>query len=219
VFWPGGTDVLAGHEYLYVEVVCRPIGGPFTMDRHTAADLAEALDPYLGLPIHSDSFDAIETDAGTFAADCGPDGSVVRHAWSDEDADRGEQGEEDADCQQYPDGERKVGLIPDETSVGVLRIEESPADREEREPRPVHATVHGFEVHGAADAGPGVLVVPPVTVGTAPRHTAGSGLSGKSVREPGTHPLVSTATVVSPAAVRVRTSTADGMYPPGRRRD
>jgi hypothetical protein len=56
--------------------------------------------------------------------------------------------------------------------------------------------------------------VPPVTVGTAPRHTAGSGLSGKSVREPGTHSLVSTTTVVSPAAVRVRTSTADGMYSP-----
>ena len=39
------------------------------MDRHTAADLEEALDPDLGLPVHSDTFDAIETDAGTFAAE------------------------------------------------------------------------------------------------------------------------------------------------------
>lgn len=155
------------------------------VDRHTAADVVEAVDPDLGLPVHSDVFDAIETDAGAFTAELRSDGSLVRHDWSDEDADRGEQGEEETDCQQHPDGERNVGLVPDEASVGVLRVEESPADSEEREPRPIHAAVRGFEVHGAADAGPGVLVVPPVTVATTPRHTAGSGLSGKSVREPG----------------------------------
>ena len=155
------------------------------VDRHTAADVVEAVDPDLGLPVHSDVFDAIETDAGAFAAELRSDGPLVRHDWSDEDADRGEQGEEETHCQQHPDGERNVGLVPDEASVGVLRVEESPADSEEREPRPIHAAVRGFEVHGAADAGPGVLVVPPVTVATTPRHTAGSGLSGKSVREPG----------------------------------
>ena len=156
------------------------------MDRHTAADPAEAMDPDLDLPAHSDPFDAIETNDGVFATELRfRDGPGVYDARSDEDADGGEHGEDDADCQQHPDGERNIGLVPDEASVGVQRVEKSPADRKEREPRPVHAAGRGFEVHGAADAGPGVLVVPPVTVGTAPRHTAGSGLSAKSVREPG----------------------------------
>ena len=40
VFWPGDTDVLAGHEHLDVSLFCPPIGGSFTMDRHEAAALA-----------------------------------------------------------------------------------------------------------------------------------------------------------------------------------
>jgi len=72
VCWPGDTDVPADHEPLYVEVFPPPIGAAFTMDRHTAADFAEALDPDLGLPINSDTFDAIETDAG-------PRGRVAVH--------------------------------------------------------------------------------------------------------------------------------------------
>ena len=69
VYWPGDTDVLEGHEHLSVDVFCPPIGGSFTMDRHEAADLAAALDPELVVPIHYDTFDAIETDAEAFATE------------------------------------------------------------------------------------------------------------------------------------------------------
>jgi len=69
VFWPGDTDVLDGHAELDVDVFCPPIGGSFTMDRHEAADLAEAMAPALVVPIHYDTFDALETDAAAFADD------------------------------------------------------------------------------------------------------------------------------------------------------
>ncbi|MFW5964243.1 MAG: MBL fold metallo-hydrolase [Natronomonas sp.] len=69
VYWPGDTDVLAGHEHLDVDVFCPPIGGTFTMDRHEAADLAEAMDPELVVPIHYDTFPEIETDAEAFVED------------------------------------------------------------------------------------------------------------------------------------------------------
>mgnify|MGYP006269648387 FL=1 len=68
VYWPGDTDVLAGHEHLDVDVFCPPIGGTFTMDRHEAADLAEAMDPGVVVPIHYDTFPEIEADAEAFAA-------------------------------------------------------------------------------------------------------------------------------------------------------
>lgn len=69
VYWPGDTDVLAGHDRLDVDVFCPPIGGTFTMDRHEAAELAVALDPGLVVPIHYDTFEAIETDAVAFGED------------------------------------------------------------------------------------------------------------------------------------------------------
>lgn len=69
VLWPGDTDVLAGHAQFDVSLFCPPIGGAFTMDRKAAARLAEDLDPNLVLPIHYDTFEALETDAGAFAAD------------------------------------------------------------------------------------------------------------------------------------------------------
>ncbi|PSQ48138.1 hydrolase, partial [Halobacteriales archaeon SW_6_65_15] len=34
-----------------------------------AADLAEAMDPDLVLPVHYNTFEALETDSGAFAAD------------------------------------------------------------------------------------------------------------------------------------------------------
>ncbi|WP_435194342.1 MBL fold metallo-hydrolase [Natronomonas sp. EA1] len=77
VFWPGDTDVLDGHEHLDVSLFCPPIGGAYTMDRHEAAALAEAMDPDLVLPIHYDTFEAIETDSGAFAADVAKRGVPV----------------------------------------------------------------------------------------------------------------------------------------------
>jgi len=70
VYWPGDTDVLDGHDRLDVDVFCPPIGGTFTMDRHAAAELAESLDPELVVPVHYDTFGAIEADAGAFLEDC-----------------------------------------------------------------------------------------------------------------------------------------------------
>jgi L-ascorbate metabolism protein UlaG (beta-lactamase superfamily) len=69
VFWPGDTDVLEGHAALDVSLLCPPIGGAFTMDREEAAALSAALGPDLVCPVHYDTFPAIETDAGAFAAD------------------------------------------------------------------------------------------------------------------------------------------------------
>jgi L-ascorbate metabolism protein UlaG (beta-lactamase superfamily) len=69
VYWPGDTDVLEGHEHLDVDVFCPPIGGTRTMDRHEAADLAEALAPALVVPVHYDTFPTIETDEAAFVED------------------------------------------------------------------------------------------------------------------------------------------------------
>lgn len=69
VFWPGDSDALEGHEALDVSLFCPPIGGSFTMDRREAADLAAAMDPDLVLPVHYNTFEALETDSGAFAAD------------------------------------------------------------------------------------------------------------------------------------------------------
>jgi L-ascorbate metabolism protein UlaG (beta-lactamase superfamily) len=77
VFWPGDSDVLDGHAELDVSLFCPPIGGSFTMDRHQAVALAEDLDPDLVLPIHYDTFEALETDAPAFAADVAERGVPV----------------------------------------------------------------------------------------------------------------------------------------------
>ncbi|MFB6083675.1 MAG: MBL fold metallo-hydrolase [Halorientalis sp.] len=77
VFWPGDTDVLDGHAALDVDLFLPPIGGTFTMDREAAAALAEAMAPGLVLPIHYDTFAAIETDAEAFAADVASRGVPV----------------------------------------------------------------------------------------------------------------------------------------------
>ncbi len=77
LFWPGDTDVLEGHEALDVDVFCPPIGGSFTMDRHGAAALARGLVPDLTLPIHYNTFAALETDSRAFAADVAASGVPV----------------------------------------------------------------------------------------------------------------------------------------------
>ncbi|SDJ64500.1 MBL fold metallo-hydrolase [Natronorubrum texcoconense] len=68
-FWPGDTDVLPFHEELDVDLFCPPVGGTFTMDRHEAADLADRIRPDLVLPVHYDTFEAIEIDADAFVVD------------------------------------------------------------------------------------------------------------------------------------------------------
>jgi len=77
VFWPGDTDVLAGHAELDVSLFCPSIASNFTMDRHEAADLAEAMDPDLVLPIHYNTFEALSADSGAFAEDLAKRGVPV----------------------------------------------------------------------------------------------------------------------------------------------
>jgi L-ascorbate metabolism protein UlaG (beta-lactamase superfamily) len=77
IFWPGDTDVLDGHEALDVDVFLPPIGGSFTMDRHEAARLAEAMDPDLVIPIHYNTFAALETDSTAFVEDVESRGVAV----------------------------------------------------------------------------------------------------------------------------------------------
>ena len=77
VFWPGDSDALEGHPEIEASIFLPPIGGAFTMDRHEAADLAEAIGPDLVVPIHYDTFEAIEADAEAFAADLADRGIAV----------------------------------------------------------------------------------------------------------------------------------------------
>jgi L-ascorbate metabolism protein UlaG (beta-lactamase superfamily) len=77
VFWPGDTDVLDGHDELDVDVLLSPIGGSFTMDRHEAADLAAEMAPDLVVPLHYNTFDALETDSRAFAGDVAAHGIPV----------------------------------------------------------------------------------------------------------------------------------------------
>ncbi len=77
VFWPGDSDALAGHAELDVSVFLAPIGGTFTMDRHEAATLSADLAPDLVVPVHYDTFDAIDADARAFAADVAAAGVPV----------------------------------------------------------------------------------------------------------------------------------------------
>jgi len=69
VFWTGDSDALPGHEELDVSLFVPSIAQSFTMNRREAADLAEAIDPDLVLPIHYNTFAALEADSGAFAAD------------------------------------------------------------------------------------------------------------------------------------------------------
>lgn len=70
VFWPGDSDALSGFAALDVGVFLANIGGGgLVSDRHAAAELTAAMQPALVVPIHYDTFERIEADAGAFAAD------------------------------------------------------------------------------------------------------------------------------------------------------
>jgi len=70
VFWPGDSDALDGFAEVETDVFLANIGGGgIVSDRHDAAALAGAMDPGLVVPIHYDTFEALEADGGAFAAD------------------------------------------------------------------------------------------------------------------------------------------------------
>jgi L-ascorbate metabolism protein UlaG (beta-lactamase superfamily) len=77
IFWTGDTDLLDGHAALDVDVFVPSISGTFTMDRHTAADLAADLAPDLTLPMHYNTFGGLEADGEAFALDLASRGVPV----------------------------------------------------------------------------------------------------------------------------------------------
>jgi len=77
VFWTGDTDVLDGHAELDVSLFVPSIAQNYTMNRHEAADLAEAMDPDLVLPMHYNTFESLEGDSGAFAEDVAKRGVPV----------------------------------------------------------------------------------------------------------------------------------------------
>ncbi|MFC7203523.1 MBL fold metallo-hydrolase [Haloferax namakaokahaiae] len=77
VFWPGDSDALDGFRHLEVSLFLANIGGTVVMDRHEAADLAEALDPDLVLPIHYDTIPILEADDEAFVCDVAKRGIPV----------------------------------------------------------------------------------------------------------------------------------------------
>ncbi|WP_246998249.1 MBL fold metallo-hydrolase [Halosolutus gelatinilyticus] len=76
-FWPGDSDVIDDHYDFDVSVFLPSIATNFTMDRHDAADLAEALDAEAVLPIHYNTFGDLESDSAAFAADVAKRGIPV----------------------------------------------------------------------------------------------------------------------------------------------
>ena len=70
VFWPGDADALDGFAELDVSIFLANIGGGgIVSDRHASAELAEAMDPDLVVPIHYDTFEQLEADGEAFAGD------------------------------------------------------------------------------------------------------------------------------------------------------
>ncbi len=70
VLWPGDGDALDGLAELDVDLFLANIGGGgIVSDRHAAADLAERMSPELVVPIHYDTFEALEADGEAFAGD------------------------------------------------------------------------------------------------------------------------------------------------------
>ncbi len=77
VFFPSDTDVLPHHTHISTDVLLPPIGGTYTMDRHEAAELVRSVTPEVVLPVHYDTFDAIETDVDAFVAEITSEGIAV----------------------------------------------------------------------------------------------------------------------------------------------
>ena len=70
VFWPGDADALDGFAELDVSIFLANIGGGgIVSDRRASAELAEAMDPDLVVPIHYDTFEQLEADGEAFAGD------------------------------------------------------------------------------------------------------------------------------------------------------
>lgn len=68
VFYPGDSDVVPEYEGLSADVFLAPIDDAFTMSPDAVVDLAERIGADLVVPVHYDTFEALEADAEAFAA-------------------------------------------------------------------------------------------------------------------------------------------------------
>lgn len=75
--WTGDTDRIAEHDDLAAAVLLLSIARNITMNRHEAAELAEAVRPDLVVPIHYNTFPALRADSRAFAADVAAAGIPV----------------------------------------------------------------------------------------------------------------------------------------------
>ncbi|MDL5360710.1 MBL fold metallo-hydrolase [Halalkalicoccus sp. NIPERK01] len=77
VFYPGDSDVVAEYEGLSADVFLAPIDDAFTMSPDSIVDLAERIGADLVVPVHYDTFEALEANAEAFAADARDRGLAV----------------------------------------------------------------------------------------------------------------------------------------------
>lgn len=74
VYFPSDTDFLPHQESITADVFIPPIGGHYTMDREEAAEFARSVNASLVLPVHYNTFEAIETDEEAFVTELEADG-------------------------------------------------------------------------------------------------------------------------------------------------
>jgi L-ascorbate metabolism protein UlaG (beta-lactamase superfamily) len=67
VFYPGDGDVVPEYEGLEADVFLAPIDDAFTMSPDDTAELAETIGAELVVPVHYDTFEALEADEEAFA--------------------------------------------------------------------------------------------------------------------------------------------------------
>jgi len=69
IFYPSDTDLLPRHKEIEADVVIPPIGGHYTMNCNQALELIGSINPELVLPVHYNTFEAIEVDESAFKRD------------------------------------------------------------------------------------------------------------------------------------------------------
>ncbi|WP_122089377.1 MBL fold metallo-hydrolase [Halalkalicoccus subterraneus] len=77
VFYPGDSDVIEEYEGLTADVFLAPIDDAFTMSPGAVLDLAERIGAELVVPVHYDTFEALEADDEAFAASARERGLTV----------------------------------------------------------------------------------------------------------------------------------------------
>ena len=77
IYYTSDTDFLPEHTEIRCDVFIPPIGGHYTMDRVEAVDFAESTEAQLVLPVHYNTFEAIETDVERFREDIKAQGQKV----------------------------------------------------------------------------------------------------------------------------------------------